>query len=972
MTHVVAIVPAKDRSDSVAATATALLALPGVDQVVVVDDGSTDDTSNRAHQSGARVLRLGSNRGKGAAVAAAVAATPDADVYLLIDADVGTFAAEASALLQPVLDDDADLTIGVLPPAGTRGGFGTIRKFSTWGIRRASGFEARAPLSGQRAVRAQYLRELTSAGRFGLEVAMTIDAVRAGARVVEIDVAMDHRHTGRSVSGFRHRGGQGIDIVSSLWPRLFSLRLRRAGLGLLLVLFVGLSYVTSASTIVATVPADGTVTKVVIFAVPQLALSDVDPSKMPALDRLSRQGAYGMMTIRTGGGSSSASAYAALGASALVRGFPTVGQAAERNEQYEGSPAIDVVARRTGVRPSGRVLVPAMSTARASAGANVDSLPGALGDALRAAHKRTAVVANSDTYNADGTVNRYAPASLALATRYGALTNGNVSPELLRHDPGRPFGVGVDDQAFMTAVQLAESRSDAVIVDPGETERASAAASTMTSSAAGANTAAAKRRTDVLIGRVANSLPAHTLLMVIGVSPPGSATELVPIVLTGAGVVPGNIESPSTNRPNLATLTDLAPTVLASLDVPVPPAMIGQPLRYRAGTVNRKAMNKSNELAKAWSAAYSPFTRSLINAQIVLYLIAVIALLRSDTPSMMKRLLRWLVLVVASLPIMTFVARAIPGVWHLGAEVDVVVWIGAAVAATAASRWRRHPLDPLLAIGLFAVALLSLDMALGAPLQVSSLLGYTPTSAARYGGMGNTAFAVLAAGVVIACTVLVARSSRPRDVWWLAVFIAAIAVIADGAPWLGSDVGGLLSLAPTMALVLYLLRGRRISVRLVAVVAGATVALLALVIGFEALQPADKRDHIGRFFLGGADSGTFWATISRKWATNMSLLTSSNWSQLIPVIGGFVVLILVIGRGWHRLLPAGSPERIGFFGLLLVALVGWATNDSGPLIAALVLVYVGPYVALLALRPAVPDDVMIEPTGLGHDEMALP
>ena len=222
--RIVALVPAYERADSVAATVEALRALGGVDEVVVVDDGSRDATADVARVAGARVVRLPANVGKGGAVAAGVAATPDADVYLLVDADVGRTAAAARSLLGPVLADEADMTIAVLPSAGRRGGFGLVRNLSRWGIRRACGFVAAAPLSGQRAVRADLLRSLEPAARFGLEVGLTIDAVRQGARVREVPVALDHRHTGRRPSGFAHRGRQGTDIVRALWPRLTSAR----------------------------------------------------------------------------------------------------------------------------------------------------------------------------------------------------------------------------------------------------------------------------------------------------------------------------------------------------------------------------------------------------------------------------------------------------------------------------------------------------------------------------------------------------------------------------------------------------------------------------------------------------------------------------------------------------------------------------------------------------------------------------
>jgi hypothetical protein len=313
--------------------------------------------------------------------------------------------------------------------------------------------------------------------------------------------------------------------------------------------------------------------------------------------------------------------------------------------------------------------------------------------------------------------------------------------------------------------------------------------------------------------------------------------------------------------------------------------------------------------------------------------------------------------------------RAIPALYELGGGTHLLVWLLAAGLAWLAMRWRSFPLDPLLVVSTLGVGVLCLDMALGGPLQVSSLLGYTPTAAARFVGMGNSAFAVLAAGAVIACVALVARSDRPRDAWWLAAAVALAAVVADGAPWLGSDVGGILSLVPVLAIVLYLLGGRQLSVRVVALVAGAAALVLGVAVGFEALRAPDQRTHLGRFFLGGEGSSA-WSTISRKWSTNIRVLTGSTWSWLIPLIVVFLLAVLVVGRGWLRVVPKGSPERIGLVGLLLLALLGWVVNDSGPVVAALVLVYTGPYVALLFLAggPVAPE--LREPSA-GHAATAV-
>jgi glycosyltransferase involved in cell wall biosynthesis len=217
-------VPARNEAERVGATVAALRGVAGVDRVVVVDDGSTDGTAAAAASAGASVLSLPHRVGKCGALEAALDRFDDAAVYLLVDADLGATAAGMAPLLAAALHGRADLAIGRLPPQGT-GGFGVVKSLARRLIAWASGFTAAEPLSGQRAVRGDLLRECRPlAPRFGVEVAMTIDAVRLGARVVELDVEMRHRPTGRSVRGFVHRGRQGLDMLRGAVPRIVRLR----------------------------------------------------------------------------------------------------------------------------------------------------------------------------------------------------------------------------------------------------------------------------------------------------------------------------------------------------------------------------------------------------------------------------------------------------------------------------------------------------------------------------------------------------------------------------------------------------------------------------------------------------------------------------------------------------------------------------------------------------------------------------
>lgn len=206
-----AIVPAFDRADSVADTVRALLSLDEVESVIVVDDGSSDDTSAVAAAAGARVVELAENRGKAAAVLAGCRAST-ADVLLFIDADTGATASEARSLVGPVLRGDLDMSIAVLPSAGGRGGFGLVRDFAAEVLRAGTNLDLAAPLSGQRCLRREVVDALGPVDRFGLEVALTLDASAAGFSIGEVEADFDHRHTGKSLAGFMHRFRQGRDL----------------------------------------------------------------------------------------------------------------------------------------------------------------------------------------------------------------------------------------------------------------------------------------------------------------------------------------------------------------------------------------------------------------------------------------------------------------------------------------------------------------------------------------------------------------------------------------------------------------------------------------------------------------------------------------------------------------------------------------------------------------------------------------
>lgn len=218
------IVAAHEEADRIAATVAALRgAFPGA-AIWVGDDASRDGTAERAMTAGAQVVRRGRSHGKGgnvtAACEAALSAAPPPRLVLLCDGDLGESAARLAPLVEAVEAGECDLAVAMFARR-VGGGFGLALGFARWAERRLCGFEARAPISGQRAMSAATLRAVLPFARgFGMEIGMTVDAVRAGARVGEYEVDLSHRATGRDARGFVHRAVQLRDFVLVFASRL--------------------------------------------------------------------------------------------------------------------------------------------------------------------------------------------------------------------------------------------------------------------------------------------------------------------------------------------------------------------------------------------------------------------------------------------------------------------------------------------------------------------------------------------------------------------------------------------------------------------------------------------------------------------------------------------------------------------------------------------------------------------------------
>ncbi|WP_331274041.1 glycosyltransferase family 2 protein [Capillibacterium thermochitinicola] len=173
--EVAAVIPAYNEAKNIGRVLAPLRGCSELSQVIVVSDGSTDQTAAVARKMGAQVIELPKNKGKGAAVMAGVAATT-AEVILLLDADlIGLTAQHVKTLLEPIFTQEAMMTIGC---------------FSGGRLATDLSQHMAPKLNGQRAIRRELLvahPELAQSG-YGFEVVMNRLAQVNRYKVVWVDL----------------------------------------------------------------------------------------------------------------------------------------------------------------------------------------------------------------------------------------------------------------------------------------------------------------------------------------------------------------------------------------------------------------------------------------------------------------------------------------------------------------------------------------------------------------------------------------------------------------------------------------------------------------------------------------------------------------------------------------------------------------------------------------------------------------
>jgi hypothetical protein len=462
--------------------------------------------------------------------------------------------------------------------------------------------------------------------------------------------------------------------------------------------------------------------------------------------------------------------------------------------------------------------------------------------------------------------------------------------------------------------------------------------------------------------------PTRDAVFVVSPASPRRGAGLAVTAIRAPGVQPELLRSATSRRDGFVYVVDVAPTILQMLGLTAPANMEGETMEVVGGIAHGDripTLIHANEDAVFRDSKVGTANNIVIALAALLAVGAFLVLARAPRRA---GLARFFALVVLGFLFATYAAAPL----HFGRSGNGAAYFGflaafaigfAAVCRVVSGRRRYLPLGLALAA---TVVLHVGDLLAGARLELNTVFGYSATVGIRVSGQGNLTFAQLTAAVLLLGGLAVWRRPGRATVLAVIAMLVVTLLVMAAPPW-GGDFGAAIAGAPGFGLFAWLLLGRKIRARTVAIL-GVVLVVSGLLVGFaDLMRPKDQRTHVGRFFDKVANDGLggFLLTLRRKGMENIDSFTGTKLLWILPIVAVLVWYLWRTPSGRiHQLFTDVPAIRQTMLALAVVAFLGYALNDSGvaiPSLMAVVYECAVVYVALVPERKPAPEPPPIEP-----------
>lgn len=679
-----------------------------------------------------------------------------------------------------------------------------------------------------------------------------------------------------------------------------------------------------------------------VILVDKLSINDIDPTATPGIYHLTRQGAIGLASNRTLRARNTIDCSLTLGAGNLARGYKNdlLGFNKEEFVPEREKTAGQLYRSLTGIEDQGHLLL--VNLPEILEGLNkehVNTVPGALGEILRANQLKVCVLGNGD--NGIGKMRSGIAVGMDGS---GQVPLGDVGPSVCRFASSGYLSYETNYEYIFAQIENYRSQADLIIIDLSDLARLESADTALPEVSARERKHYLEK-IDQMVARVSRQVdPDQDLMLLVGLSPAAKEMDwknnFTPVLAYGKGFSSGILTSATSRRDYIVANTDFAPTVLKFFNLEDKQrVMIGQAMTSKPerGSDNLAAASKLSADTSTANRLRPIVIKGYVILQIISILLALMVIFWIKKG---KQVIKPLLVSMVTIPLVLLPLNKIslPGDWSyvIAAVVITIVLTKLVMYFCKGSSFKSF-----VAVSLITVLMINLDIILGAPMIKSSLLGYDPMTGARYYGIGNEYM-----GVLIGSSIAVAASiyEKYKNRWLLtiiAVFFMLECYLIAG-PSLGANSDGLLTAPIAFLLTFLLLRNVKMNPRVISRLLMIVILVAAGGTFYDMQRPVEMQTHIGRaanqIVAGGWQE--ILLIIKRKMAMNIKLIRYTIWSYVFMVILLVVSLLLVRPVGaMQQLRQQHSYIFKGFIGIITAAFVALLVNDSGIVAASTTSIY---------------------------------
>lgn len=769
-------------------------------------------------------------------------------------------------------------------------------------------------------------------------------------------------------------------------------RSRFALIAIIGTLVVGLFAPAAASAVVTGRKPAPKSSRVILILAPYVLWDDITAEFTPSIWSAVQDGATGSVNSRSrtkddDGGPSVVEGVLTISAGAWALPDKAAFAAYDVRERFEYDSAGEAFQRLTGV-PVGEyqsVYLGGPSTERVNAANSYDISLGVLGQAIEDAGGTTAAIGNSDLGYSSNVTRVIRPAAIAAMNGDGAVRFGSVGDSMLLQDPDAPYGVrtnleAVAGQLAVVAEGSAAFKSSLVVVDPGDLFRANQYAGVVAPTVAEQQWRDALMTLDECYRLSAQQFPDATIIVtsLASVDRAQQREGFGPLIIKNmpAGILTSN----STQRPGLTVSPDITATIIDVLGAEQPVQVVGAPVEstrtYSKGLVlptedtaeNRlDFLGKMNGLAVSLDATRAAILNWFIGLTVAILAFGAFVVVRADkhwkpktvavARSSLYLLMTAVLSVLASSWLMFFFYRW-PSTPTAMVSQLLFVSLGVWLATIGVGKFAGQRAS-LVFLAVITTVVVIVDQLLGAPASFASFFGYSPISAARFYGIGNEGAAVLFGTVVVG--IALALDEWPGARWtdwmrrWGVPLIGAVVLFVSGAPMLGANVGVAAWGSVGFVLMWVLLNDKPVNIKTIALMALVVLVLLAAFIALDRFG-SGQETHLSRSIASAEQGGLgqLWDIVVRKAQTNLRVLTRTNFAYiLVAVIFYLAFMRWRPSRDFARTLAANPSFSQAMIVVLVAGFAAYFTEDSGIVLPALMVLYLGCALVWLMLRPLV-------------------